>query len=335
MSLLVALSLFALPLTGCDINKNESPGEVSAPEESVAESTDQAFLQDLEKGLYARWDLVEKTGGSKGDDATIRSYIEAELSFIAAYKDRAFENAKLGEAANNYIDLLGGQIDELKANEQSETKNYKRYNQLVDGRILMLEDFVAKYGLVISDDYLDSYNDATGHFTAADMPTAPATLPDDLYSDAFELDGVVYALPLLFSELEANGWEYEGEAPSELVAANYHPDGVTIVNGEHKASINFFNPTMKEVPIEECYIYLVSSTVSEAETGTELLLPGGIGIGTPYDDVIAKYGEPTDFFEGSAVKQAQYFQDSHVMLDIGFDPKTNTVEMISLKKKLR
>jgi hypothetical protein len=181
LSFILAFSLFVMPLTGCWGGKgepaNEPATEGSTTQEPDVQATDKAFLEDLEKGLYARWDLVDATPDTEDEYVAMKSYIEAELSFIAGYKDKVFADADLEAAAKEYIELLQTQSAEIDRNTATEFPNWGEFNTLIERRTSLLKDFGETFGLHIADEYAENYQgliaDADRKFTAeteADYP---------------------------------------------------------------------------------------------------------------------------------------------------------------------
>ena len=62
------------------------------------------FLTDLANGLKARWEISDGATDEELWDMGLRaSYIEAELEYIAKYKDASFDNEKFSQLAQLYL----------------------------------------------------------------------------------------------------------------------------------------------------------------------------------------------------------------------------------------
>jgi hypothetical protein len=162
-------------------------------------------------------------------------------------------------------------------------------------------------------------------------PIASADLSDDPYSFTFRLDGVVYALPVAFSELQANGWELKNDMSGETLDPDQYSSVNVLLNGKHQIYADFVNTTPNVLPFEECNVGGVSLDVFDAEQGAELIFPAGITIGTPGDDVIKAYGEPSDRYESEYSTSLTYTLDSYASLKILLDIDTNLVSDLDMQ----
>ena len=91
-------------------------------------------------------------------------------------------------------------------------------------------------------------------------------LSDDLDSLMFSLDGVVYTLPVHFSELEANGWTPYDTDPRSGSAYRFAIDILEpgdfaaweLIVGEQNVVVTFTNLSDEMLPLSECYVTSVS-----------------------------------------------------------------------------
>ena len=122
-------------------------------------------------------------------------------------------------------------------------------------------------------------------------------ISDNLHSFMIGLGGVVYTLPVHFSELEANGWRFCD------VSNDYCPTSYilkprsralwwTLTDGIGFAEVNFTNLSSDLLPISESYITAVATT--RPTVGEQPVFPSNITIGSAYEDVLAAYGEPSE-----------------------------------------
>lgn len=163
-------------------------------------------------------------------------------------------------------------------------------------------------------------------------------LSDDLDSRLFSLDGIIYTLPVSFSELESNGWSpYD---PDSLFASDILEPGDSaywgLVNATQNILVVLENPSEEVLPISECYIISVIVLVSEGnpvQFNAELILPGNIMIGSTLDDVIAAYGDTATWvtrFEEASTLRITYTAD-YISLDISVDTERGMVIFMSLR----
>lgn len=92
-------------------------------------TTDQAFVEDMQAGLEARWTLADKNDADKKKEW--EKLINAELEKIEKYKKEKFEDKELGKLAKEYIGLLNDSKDSLSYfgnDDKFSAKNDEIYN---------------------------------------------------------------------------------------------------------------------------------------------------------------------------------------------------------------
>lgn len=126
-----------------------------------------------------------------------------------------------------------------------------------------------------------------------DNITKPSSeLSNDIRSQQCEINGVVYTFPVeSVQQFLDNGWHTE-DALDFTLPANTRTSGYTFKNDDgHRIVLEFLNSSDSTKDIMECYVESVSLSPSAAQTGVTLTLPGGIQIGSSYDEIIAAYGQ--------------------------------------------
>jgi len=147
----------------------------------------------------------------------------------------------------------------------------------------------------------------------------------------FSLDGVIYTLPVHFSELEANGWRpYD---PNNRFATDIlEPDDFVtweLIAGDQNVGVTFTNLSEEVLPISESYITVVS--VFFEMHSAQLVLPGNIMLGSTYEDVIAAYGEPSSWHTSEDPPSLLMFHSSDdVTLQIVINTEGNLVTIMSM-----
>ena len=155
---------FLITLCGCETTKSQE----ETPEEEP-QYADDTFVQDIAKGLEARWDLSEKDEQKEGyENITVDSeeyktmmlsYIDSELNVIEHYTEEKFEDKNLQEIALKYINLLKKHkeicgymtVDYVKYNEEAQTI----YNE----RSKIISTMADDYNMVIDEKYQSILND--------------------------------------------------------------------------------------------------------------------------------------------------------------------------------
>ncbi|MCL1896741.1 MAG: hypothetical protein FWG03_09360 [Clostridiales bacterium] len=164
-------------------------------------------------------------------------------------------------------------------------------------------------------------------------------LPDDPYSFVCMLDGVVYQLPAPFSEFAANGWEIIYRLGVDYANEKLDPGtytGVVVVeNGEHQVYMDFLNDDMDTKVLTECSVGGIDLDYANSKYGASLVLPAGIKLGTPEEDVLAAYGEPTDFYDGVSSRMYKYDIDYYSKVQVDVDADTGLVYGLKIQNFIR
>lgn len=113
----------------------------------------------------------------------------------------------------------------------------------------------------------------------------------DLFSFKVSIDGNEYKLPCAFSEFKANGWEINGEDGS--IKPNTKLLNGQIKKGDMKLYVQLLNTTSETLKYSECAVSEITVNLTYCPSIT---LPGNFVFdeNTTVEDVIAKYGEPTE-----------------------------------------
>jgi len=171
---------------------------------------------------------------------------------------------------------------------------------------------------------------------ALEQSSRPEELSDDLDSPMFSLDGVIYTLPVNFSELEVNGWSvYDPRDRGAIDSHNLMPGrvfpGAELVAGDQNIAVLFANLYKgASRPLSESHITDVFALYGMHNA--QLIFPGDIMIGSTYEDVIAAHGEPStrhipEWFPSLRL----YYVSDYFILRIGIDTERNLVAMIHMQ----
>jgi len=159
-------------------------------------------------------------------------------------------------------------------------------------------------------------------------------LSDDLDSLMFGLGGVVYTLPVHFSELEANGWSIydkreDLQSTTYMLEPGHRGFWWILTDGDRFVEVNFINFSEEVLPVSESYIADVST--SQPIVGEQPIFPGNITIGSTYEDVLAKYGEPCEKIERASDEfhRLSYYKD-YLHVSIRVCNQTNRVVFVGI-----
>ena len=130
-------------------------------------------------------------------------------------------------------------------------------------------------------------------------------LSDDLDSLMFELNGVLYTLSdsLALSALLDNGWEVDDTWQGRISWQEYErledivleplspaPAPLYLLYENQRIRVEVSNPREYEISLLESVILHIFSSLNYSQ----MVLPGGISVGSTYEEVIAAHGEPTE-----------------------------------------
>lgn len=138
-------------------------------EEKEPQYADKVFIEDMSKGLQARWDLNSKDEQKEGYDEILAqseenkkmmlSYINTELDIIGKYKDEKFKDSKLQELAIKYINLL----NQHKEACDYITVDYEKYDEefqpIYNERSNVIETMVNDYGMTVDEKHQSTLDD--------------------------------------------------------------------------------------------------------------------------------------------------------------------------------
>jgi len=175
-------------------------------------------------------------------------------------------------------------------------------------------------------------SEATGETT---RPPASAELSPEWDSFQFDLEGVIYTLPIRYSELEANGWVAQNEQDLEetLEPDQYIAGYITLVNSNKEnseISAQFANLDDEDMLLHECYVSGIQFAEYSWSEDTVLYFPGGFTIGSTMEEVEALYGEPSETSELSATVDWKYQTEIYDGITITFTKETGEIEKLRM-----
>jgi len=133
---------------------------------------------------------------------------------------------------------------------------------------------------------------------------SPAGLSDDIYSFEFSLNGAVFSLPFEYAEIHAHGWVFE-DSDAEL-GPNQRTFTRNVSNSGNTIGVSIGNLTPNVIQYYDGHIGGVTISERHTGTGTQFVLAGGVTIGTALEDVIATYGEPSEYRESDTFRTLTY-----------------------------
>ena len=158
---LICAVMIAVVLVACGKSEqSESPNmkaktektqmqEKNTKEKTEAKVTNEEFLGDLITGLQNRWQDTDSITDDTSVMETRNIYKEAvqkEMDAVSKYKDKEFEDSKLGELAQKYISALEKQKQASEYDDDSE-KYDECWHQGYEARMEYLKTINSEYGL--------------------------------------------------------------------------------------------------------------------------------------------------------------------------------------------
>lgn len=120
-----------------------------------SKSVDESFISDMGKGLEARWNLVDNHDeNTEETQSDYEGYLNAEYDKISEYKDKKFEDKKLGEYAKSYIKLIEESKKSLKYYDNTDKFGAKN-DEIYASRSAIIYKLSKDYKLKVSKNYED------------------------------------------------------------------------------------------------------------------------------------------------------------------------------------
>lgn len=119
-----------------------------------------------------------------------------------------------------------------------------------------------------------------------------------------QINDKVLTLPCAFEELEAAGLTLDTEDTPENYVVNANEYVMVYFEDEddNYIMVDLVNPTENAKTVKECLIggvYVTDYGISEG--GITVLFPGGLKIGAAREEMLAKYGNTDDIYEGDTI----------------------------------
>lgn len=159
------------------------------------------------------------------------------------------------------------------------------------------------------------------------------SLSTSLSSGQVQFDGKVLTLPANVSDIIDMGWALSDMTSDKTTIAANDYDFVYFEKGDYTVSITLTNDTDADLPYDKCKITEVYvSSSGDYNKGVPVCLPGGIQVGSTYEQVLAAYGKPdyeseytTDVYYGYGPADAE-----SLTISINVDKETGLVNSISI-----
>ena len=129
-------------------------------------------------------------------------------------------------------------------------------------------------------------------------------LSDNLYDTTFELDGVVYQLPMKFEKLASNGWTISESGYNDSTElAGYGEDTFRMSRNGATIEVCVYNNSGNARAIKNSIVYSVEG---EYDSGGNIKLGKGIDCTSSVEEIIAAFGVPTERTDSSDCSVLKY-----------------------------
>ena len=173
----------------------------------------------------------------------------------------------------------------------------------------------------------------------------PPELSDNLFDCQIMIDGVVYELPMKYSDFISLGWtpdENSSFDPNDSVMANTsgttngYSAGGWFEKNNYRVNVDFFNYSKVNKPISECYINNIMIIKGiDKNNDDQIILPKGITFNVSGEnDIINAYGKPNKYTAHETTARLEYWtsidNNSYKRIWFDIDSEKDVVDDITI-----
>ena len=159
-------------------------------------------------------------------------------------------------------------------------------------------------------------------------------LGDSWKSFTIQINDSVLTFPCAVSEIEAAGLALDTDDVAEDYIINRDDYELVYFEDANDNDIMFVvsNNTDEALTVKECTVTGIYVSDYDVENSNlNFVFPGGIQLGASIDDVIAKWGEPSDSYDGDYSDSYYWYDDnSSNYCSVSVEPETGKVTTIDL-----
>lgn len=163
---------------------------------------------------------------------------------------------------------------------------------------------------------------------AAAAPAAPSSeLGETWDSYTVQINDKVLTLPCTYEELRAAGLTLDTEETPEdyIVNANEYVTAFFEDENDNYIMADLVNGTDKAKTVKECLIGGISvSDYGVSEGGITIIFPGGLKIGSTREEMLEKYGNTDDVYEGDSLCIYTWYEEDNYYSSCEMDLDTET-----------
>lgn len=163
--------------------------------------------------------------------------------------------------------------------------------------------------------------------------SSSVTTSGDVFCFEFSIDNETYKFPLLYSDMEKNGWSYKSNAGIKAIKPNQYLIGLRIEKGDLSMSVQPINLTKSVLTAAEANIGKLTLDSDYIKPDSHKTTYTGIVLGkSTADDVSAAFGEPSSTYESEKFPTVTYKMKTNVTVKFCFDnTKGGIVDKIEIQ----
>lgn len=153
----------------------------------------------------------------------------------------------------------------------------------------------------------------------------PLDLSENWNAFQFQYEGNIYRVPLTYKSMEVTGYNLKEEEKTKIIEAGQEYS-TTLYKGTNSIITKFINNTMAPKTLYECDIISIDLDVYSLSSDelAKFMFNNKITISSTYDEIIQKYGEPSNTHDGVALKILSYIENDNY-IEIYFEPETLSI----------
>ncbi len=154
----------------------------------------------------------------------------------------------------------------------------------------------------------------------------------EIYSYQISINGIELQFPMWYSEFEAAGFTYMGDATKTLEPCHYTIEDIWTMDGvEVETSLG--NRSINTQPYTKCMVSGIDLESDRLEGADwEIILPKGIQYGvSTKEDILAAYGTPTYEFEDSWYYKMTYGSENTQKIYLRVDKESGVLGRIEIQ----
>lgn len=155
-------------------------------------------------------------------------------------------------------------------------------------------------------------------------------LSDDIFSFQIQLNGHVFTLPFDWAYAENLGWELGARFDGIELGPNQRTFSNEVWQGNTKANFSIGNNTPNNILPSEGVVGEIRITDRDLSSGIEVVMPGGLTIGSPAEQIVQLHGEPSNFTEMDTFRRYTYQLGIQVEIAFTVNQETNLINEIKI-----